>query len=321
MYKRRLKNRPFKTSGPLQKMIDNAVEERMTALKKEGEEPVWSEYAEVAREKLDDGRTKITERRTGQVPGEKDDYDGSGGYMPDDAWNEFLASPEGIEYQKKYGPKELEEERVRFLEEVKMMDAKPVEPIATPERPAMETVKRQEGSMNLAQLLNQNPEQTMTSNASDFFNTEFSSDNPTFDVIKDDKFMRKARKEYNKMDYSGRQRQTMPFNRWLMESYKPKGMDGTLITQARQWEGDNATDTDSSGEGGAVDRDIASARESSEARYKAGPRDWRDTQRQTGAGDRPATRMLKNRTLSFRSNNNNNKPAGFKMKRYGKQKM
>ena len=306
-------------SGPLQKMIDNAVEERMSALKNT-EEPVWGEFAEVAREKLDDGRTKITERRTGEIAG-GDDYDGSGGYMPDDEWEAFLASPKGQEYLERTAPKEVEEERVRFLEEVEKMDTKPVEPISTPERPAMEPVKREEGSMNLAQILGQNPDQVMTSNASDFFNTEFSSDNPTFDVLKDPKFTRKARKEYEKFvkQYGPRKRQSMPFNRYLMQIYQPKGMDSNLLDQARRWEGDNAGDTDSSGEGGAVNREIAGAKDTAEARYKAGSDDWKSTVRDEGEQPRPVTQfaskshMLNKRTMAFRKPKTN--ATGFKMKR------
>lgn len=114
-------------NGPLSKLINDAVATRMTALRAEGDaQPSWSEYAEVAREKLEDGRTKITERRTGTVPGDKDDYSGEGGYMPLDEWNRWLESPEGIAYQEKYGPKKVEEERVRFLEEVEKIDKRDV---------------------------------------------------------------------------------------------------------------------------------------------------------------------------------------------------
>ena len=309
-------------SGPLSKMIDSAVKKALKDVNEEETseaQPVWGEFAEVAREKLEDGRTKITERRTGEIAG-GDDYDGSGGYMPDDEWEAFLASPKGKEYLERTAPREVEEERVRFLEEVEKMDTKDVELIDTPdEPPTMEPVKRQQGSQNLAQILGQNPDQVMTSNASDFFNTEFSGDNPTFDILKDDKFMRKARKEYEKMNFSGRKRQTMPFNRWLMQSYRPKGMDGTLIDQAREWEGDNATDTDSSGEGGAVDRDTESARQSSEARYSAGSGDWRSTVRDEGEQPRPVPRfaskshMLNKRTMAFKKPQTN--AIGFKMKR------
>ena len=113
-------------NGPLSKLIKNAVATRMTALRAEGDaQPVWGEYAEVAREKLEDGRTKITERRTGEIAG-GDDYDGSGGYMPDEEWNRFLESPQGKEYLERTSPKQVEEERIRFLEEVKKVDKREV---------------------------------------------------------------------------------------------------------------------------------------------------------------------------------------------------
>ena len=321
MYKKRLRNRAFKTTGPLQKMINDAVEERMTALKKEHDwEKVSSETTELDMSNDPRYKSGTTTTDVYKRQGENDPYEGE--KVDSDTWQKLYdeamqgGGSEGMrEYVKKYNidgtaKTEYKEETTTDLtpadlEQIQKKEINRVD-VDVDNNRELQTVRRQEGSQNLAEILGQNPEQIMTSNASDFFNTEFSNDNPTFDIIKDDKFMRKARKAYEKENYSSRQRQTMPFNRWLMQSYQPKGMDGTLIEQARQWEGDNATDTDSSGEGGTVDRSTASAQDSSRARYSAGPDDWRN-KRSTGQGQptsmkRPVTKMLQGRTMSFRKN-------------------
>ena len=109
----------------------------------------------------------------------------------------------------------------------------------------------------------------------------------------------------------------MPFNRWLMQNYQPKGMNGTIMDQARTWEGDNPTDTDSSGEGGTVKRDTETAGQSSEARYSADPDAWKKATVE-GKGEKPPiqfkaqSHMLKGRTMSFKNQKSN---GGFKMKR------
>ena len=336
MYKKRLRNRPFKTSGPLQKMIEEAVEERMSALKSRHDwEKISSETTELDMSKDPRYESGTTTTDTFKRQGQDDPYEGE--KIDSDTWQKLYdeamqgGGSKGMqEYVKKYNidgtaKAEYKQETTTDLKpaELEKIKEKEIELIDTPdEPPTMEPVKREEGSMNLAQILGQNPDQVMTSNASDFFNTEFSSDNPTFDVLKDPKFTRKARKEYEKFikQYSPRKRQSMPFNRYLMQIYQPKGMDSNLIDQARQWEGDNAGDTDSSGEGGAVNREIAGAKDTAEARYKAGPDDWKNTVRQTGQGQppaqmsRPMAKMLKGRTMAFRKINMNQAP-GFKMKR------
>ena len=62
MYKKRLKNRAFKTTGPLQKMIDSAVEDRMSALKntEEGERKLVDERT--TRRDTEEGFERTTER-------------------------------------------------------------------------------------------------------------------------------------------------------------------------------------------------------------------------------------------------------------------
>ena len=285
MYKPLKKRKMSSHSGPLQKMINAEVESRMSALKAtEGQgdtKPVWGEFAEKSRRMLEDGRTEITEARTGTTPG--DNYDGSGGYAPDDQWLAFLETPEGEEYTKNTAPREVEEERLRFLEAVpEAIEPKELEAIEpNNEQPELETVQRQQGQATLAETLGMNPDQagSLTKNANEFFDMSFSSDNPTFDFMKDDKFMQKARKLYNKENLSSKQKQTMPFKRWLMQNQTNEkfnkmksnfGIKGNILDSAKGWEGDNAKDTDSSNEGGAVNREISQTNQTRGGRGKPG---------------------------------------------------
>lgn len=285
MYKPLKKRKMSSHSGPLQKMINDAVENRMSALKAtEGQgdtKPVWGEFAEKSRRMLEDGRTEITEARTGKTPG--DDYDGSGGYAPNDEWLAFLETPEGFEYKKNTAPREVEEERLRFLEAVpEAIEPKETEAIETNnEQPELETVQRQEGKTSLAETLGMDPNQAgaLTNNANEFFDMNFSSDNPTFDFMKDDKFMQKARKLYNKEGFSRQKKQNMPFKRWLMQNQTNEkfnkmkgnfGIEGSILVSAKSWEGDNAKDTDSSSEGGAVNREISQTNQTRGGRNQPG---------------------------------------------------
>ena len=236
-------------NGPLSKLIKDAVATRMTALRAEGDaQPVWSEYAEVAREKLDDGRTKITERRTGTVPGGKDDYDGSGGYAPEDEWNRFLESPQGIEYQKKYGPQELEEERVRFLEEVKKVDKKEITEVprvsGSEMKPttAVEPVRgensfasqlgldldkyaNQRGSSNFAQRLADDVD--MSNPFTQYLQGYIRGGETSGPSVIGDRFNEKTNKKLNNAyrkfkEGRGRKAREIDFNQWLLEEDSAK---------------------------------------------------------------------------------------------------
>ena len=335
MYKPLRKRRMSKYSGPLGKLIDQAAEKKMSSLKlttedvdmadtaaneyKEEYQPTWGDWqvskVEDIKRKGKEG-TLTTEQRTGVIPGQKDDYEGP--LAPDDAWSEWLQTEDGIAYTKKHSDQEVTEEREKFVTNFENISPLPPREIQ-PDKPMMQPVKRKAGEVSLGEFMKVNPESAMTDSASDFFNTSFSTDNPKLKVLNDDKFMRKARKAYEKTNPSSRKRLSMPFQRWVMQTYKPKGMDGTIIDMARDWEGDNATDTDSSGEGGAVDRDVRGARDTAEARYSADPGDWRS--KRTGSErDRPATQfksqshMIKNlgKKMSFKNQTSN---TGFKMKR------
>ena len=336
-------------------MIDNAVEERMSALTKheEGHEPVWSEYAEVAREKLEDGRTKITERRTGEIPGTTDDYDGSGGYAPDDEWQAFLDSPKGKEYLERTSPKQVEEERVRFLEEVKSVERKPVDPIEREtEQPQMReatTVEagensfasqlgldldkyaNQRGSANFAQRL---ADDSFESNPfSQYLQGYIRGGETSGPSVIGDRFDQKTSRKLNKAyaDWKSKGSRSYgksgykDFNQWLLEEQsakevmmKDKGFK-QLLDENPDVRTNNLFTTMFSDSYSREKYDQGfDPKSRNDVEQKKFDRVYPgQTQRQTGAGDRPATQMLKNRTLSFR-NNNSNQPTGFKMKRYVK---
>ena len=230
-------------NGPLSKLIKDAVATRMTALKAEGDaQPVWGEYAEVAREKLEDGRTKITERRTGEIAG-GDDYDGSGGYMPDEEWKRFLESPQGKEYLERTSPKQVEEERVRFLEEVKKVDKrditevprvsgsemKPttaVEPVRVENSFAsqlgldLDKYANQRGSANFAQRLADDVD--VSNPFTQYLQGYIRGGETSGPSVIGDRFNEKTNKKLNKAyrefkEGSGRRAKNIDFNQWLLE--------------------------------------------------------------------------------------------------------
>jgi len=318
MYKPLKKRAMSQHSGPLSKMIDKEVETRMSALRKteqeeyeEGKQPVYTDWMETKREQVEGG-TRVTEGRTGTTPGEEDTYTGE--LAPDDEWAAFLETPKGIEYTKKHSPQEIEETRNRFIADIEKVQPKeftPLDPITSEEKPTMDPVQREETGTSLATFFGKDPGQagSLSSHAKDYFNIELSSDNPVMDFVKDDKFMKKARKEYSKTSHAKAKPRrggiTMPFERWMMQHYKPKGADESLIEQAKSWEGENATDTDYSGEAGGVRRDIGGAKDTAEARYS--DKDWTETGEREKTGGQPATQfkaqshILKGRSMSFRN--------------------
>ena len=87
MYNKRLRNRSFKTTGPLQKMIDNAVEERVSALKNVDEATTTRTSRGVGSDKVKGVRTLteiIKSTATSTKPGETTRGKGPG---YEDAWD------------------------------------------------------------------------------------------------------------------------------------------------------------------------------------------------------------------------------------------
>ena len=230
-------------NGPLSKLIKDAVATRMTALKAEGDaQAVWGEYAEVAREKLEDGRTKITERRTGEIAG-GDDYDGSGGYMPDEEWKRFLESPQGKEYLERTSPKQVEEERVRFLEEVKKVDKRDITEVPRVSGSEMKpttAVEPVRGENSFASQLGLDLDKYANKRGSANFAQRLADDvdvsNPFTQYLQGyirggetsgpsvigDRFNEKTNKKLNKAyrefkEGSGRRAKNIDFNQWLLE--------------------------------------------------------------------------------------------------------
>ena len=328
MYKPLKKRNMSSHSGPLRKMINDEVEKRMSALKAtEGQgdtNPVWGEFAEKSRRMLEDGRTEITEARTGTMPG--DNYDGTGGYAPDDQWLAFLETPEGEEYTKNTAPREVEEERLRFLEAVpeaiEPRTVDEIDPVEQQEEQKPSYLQTPVGQQSIMELFNVNPEQggNLTNNAKNFFDTSFSTDNPVLDVLKDDKYMKKARKAYNKENFSSKQKATMPFERYVMQTYK-----GGLSSQAKQWEGDNAQDTDTSQfqnpDGtDAMNREIDSSKDAAVSRrVESNPFDRyieQQKKQKTESSDQPSP---ENTVGQFKMNRNTSSKGQSKMiKAFGK---
>jgi len=165
------------------------------------------------------------------------------------------------------------------------------------------------GSKNIMELFNVNPEQggNLTENAKSFYDTSYSEDNPVLDVLKDSKWMKKARKEYDKQNYSQNKRSTMPFERWAMQSYKPKGQKGSLNAMAKRWETANKDN---------ADREVTSSKGVVESGYRKGnPFDGEAGQEQSpetinqfnmnrNASSKGQSKMIKafGKPMSFRNN-------------------
>ena len=246
-------------SGPLSKMVKDAVEEHMSALKSE-HDVEWSDWKEKSRTTDERGATTITEGRTGTTPGTEPTREVEKIVRPGEpGYEEWLAAVEAnpdlerlLGYVGTEGT-EVEEERQRVEEpEIEQIQRKEVDKIDVDESKERkpEYVSAEIPDRSLASIFNLNPDRAgfMTSHAAEFFDQKFSVDNPTFDVLKDNKFMKKARKEYEKsMKGAGnRKRMTLPFERWVMQSYRPGGSGDTLINQARTWQRDNPMDDDGS---------------------------------------------------------------------------
>ena len=95
------KNDPFDSvveySSPVKNAADEAAEAlkgNTTKVKREGD------FANESGDALDVYDITTT------IPGEVDDYDGSGGYMSDEDWKAFLETDQGKAYTEKHSPKE-----------------------------------------------------------------------------------------------------------------------------------------------------------------------------------------------------------------------
>lgn len=351
--KRRYMTQEFE--GPLSKMINKAVEERVNSVLKNTEDEMemgdWEKVSSKTTE-LDMSQDPRYESGTTTTDvysrtGEDDPFEGE--KTDSDTWQRLYdeamqgGGSKGMqEYVKKYNidgtaKTEYKEETTTDLTpaEVEQIQKREVDQVPRVEQEQEQKpsyLQTPQGQTSIMELFNVNPETGghLTQNAKNFFDTSYSVDNPVLDVLKDDKWMRKARKAYEKRNPSNKSRSTMPFERWVMQAYKPKGQDQSLHNMAKTWEGDNATDTDNSQfdlpDGtDAMDREITSAQDvASSRRVVSNPFDrYNEEQKaqvQGGQSSGPQfnskSHMLNKRTMSFRKPQPNN--AGFKMKRYAK---
>ncbi len=164
------------------------------------------------------------------------------------------------------------------------------------------------GSTNIMELFNVNPETggNLTEAAKSFYDTSYSKDNPVLDVLQDEKWMRKARKEYNKTiakpDAFGRTSEDrMPFERWVMNMYKPKGQDRPLHNAAKSWERINKDDGNRELKGGSKGV-VESMRSPSNPfdRYKEMQREGGEATVTNKLKYTNPNHMLNKRTMSFR---------------------
>lgn len=338
--------------GPLSKMINKAVEERVSSVLKnvtenEGEDEMemsdWEKVSsntselDMSNDPRYSGGTTTTDVYSRQ--GESDPYEGE--KVDSDTWkSQYEEAMEGggskgmQEYVKKYNmdgtaKTEYKEETTTDLtpaelEKIQKREIDQVPPVEQTQEQEMGYAQANMGSNNLASIMGMDPNQAgaLSTHAKEFFYMEFSSDNPSFDVLKDEKQMKKWRKEYNKSHHAkkkpGRYGNSMPFERWVMQS---KG----LLNDARQWEGDNPKDEDNSqfqNPDGSdfYNRDVEDAKQTRGGRNdKSG--NWYDKKAEVeGGGGAPrfneSSHMPSRKTMSFRKPQPNT--GGFKMKRHAK---
>jgi hypothetical protein len=355
--------------GPLSKMINKAVEERVNSMLKNTEDEMeMSDWEKVSSETTDLDMSEDPRYESGTTTtdvysrtGEDDPFEGE--KTDSDTWQrQYEEAMEGggskgmQEYVKKYNmdgtakteykeetttdltPAELEKIQKREVGEID-----PVDPRTPEEKPSY--LQTPVGSKSIMELFGVDPSRggNLTDNAKNFYDMSFSTDNPVLEVLNDDKWMRKARKAYEKKvetrgnakSPSGRKsqnkyRSNMPFERWVMTHYKPKGGEGGLAQRARIWEGDNSGDTDNSQfqlpDGtDAMDREIKGAGYVAASRNrKSNPFDrYAEEQKAQveGGGTPPPGQFntsshMPTRTMAFRKPQANTR--GFKMKRYAK---
>ena len=164
------------------------------------------------------------------------------------------------------------------------------------------------GSTNIMELFNVNPERggSLTEAAKNFFDTSYSKDNPVLDVLQDEKWMRKARKEYGKTRYAkqttSRDGNRMPFERWVMNLYKPKGQDRPLHNAAKSWERINKDDGNREIKQGSkeVVESMTMTPSNPFDRYKEMQREGGEATVTNKLKYTNPTHMLNKRTMSFR---------------------
>ena len=346
-------------NGPLSKMINKAVEERVnTMLNNTEDEMEMSDWEKVSSETTDLDMSEDPRYESGTTTtdvysrtGEDDPFEGE--KIDSDTWQrQYEEAMKGggskgmQEYVKKYNmdgtaKTEYKEETTTDLtpaelEKIQKREVGEIEPVGpkTPEqKPSY--LQTPVGSQNIMEIFGMDPSKGghLTENAKSYFDTTFSVDNPVLDILKDDKWMKKARKAYIKQGgsrYHKRHGESMPFERWVMSRYVPKGAEGTIEKQAKIWEGDNSGDTDSSQfllpDGTeAMDREITGSKDVTTSRYKkSNPFDrWKEEQKAQveGGGTPPPGQFntsshMPTRTMAFRKPQANT--GGFKMKRHAK---
>ncbi len=329
-------------NGPLSKMVKDAVDSALNDLTDDGYKLIDSKTTELdmskdPRYESGTSTTDLYERK-----GQDDPYEGE--KIDSDTWKNLYdeamqgGGSEGMrEYVRKYNidgtaKAEYKEETTTDLNpaELEQIQKREVSEVPRVEREIEQKpsyLQTPVGGKNIMELFNVNPELggNLTENAKSFFDTTFSTDNPVLEVLNDDKWMKKARKEYEKnmkkrvgssSKSQYKYKSNMPFERWVMTRYKPKGGEGSLDQRARIWEGDNAGDTDSSQfqlpDGtDAMDREIKGAGYAAASRYKkSNPFDrYKEEQERiaseqgrpvTNMKRKPVVKMLQGRTMSFR---------------------
>jgi len=347
--------------GPLSKMINKAVEERVSSMLKNTEDEMeMSDWEKVSSETSDLDMSNDPRYSSGTTTtdvysrqGEDDPFEGK--KVDSDTWkSQYEEAMQGggsdgmQEYVKKYNmdgtaKTEYKEETTTDLtpaelEKIQKREVDQIPQLETNEEQKPSYLQTPVGQQNIMELFNVNPETggSLSENAKSFFDTSYSIDNPTLDVLKDDKWMRKARKEYEKSGasergYHKRHGQSNPFEKWVMKTYKPKGSNMSLHQQAKIWEGDNATDTDNSQfelpDGtDAMNREVSSAKDVAMSqrkpsnpfeRYKEEQKALAEGGDQTPPTDfNASSHMSSRKTMSFRKPQPNT--GGFKMKRHAK---
>jgi len=285
MYKPLKKRKMSSYTGPLQKMINAEVESRMSALKAtEGVDPPNKEQEtdfttfdwdygptlEAPAEYYDETSTMSKEDFEKEMGSKQVDLQNQ--RYTAEQWNkgakevsfdnltpeqkESLDNFYGEDIEKRKGTKILQKDGKFYLDQGQFHTSetgvtKPLE-ITDPafnQAPVEEEVGPTIGAVNLADVLGYGGDdkrlQNMSANDQKFFNASFSEDNEALNILSDQKFIKKSRKQYEKAMKNKKDKQ--PFGKWLMRQKHPE-LGGNILSAARTWEGDQSADTDSSGD-------------------------------------------------------------------------
>lgn len=288
MYKPLKKRKMGSYTGPLQKMISDEVESRMSALKKEDVDPpnkqqkdfITFDYdygptLEAPADYYDETSNMSKEEFEKEMGSEQVDIQNQ--RYTAEQWNkeaeevsfdnltpeqkESLDNFYGEDIEKREGTKILKKDGKFYLDQGQFHTdetgvTKPLE-ITDPafnqasSKTEAKVGQKSEptiGAVNLADVLGYGGDgrlQNMSANDQKFFNTSFSEDNEALNILGDQKFIKKSRKQYDKAMKGKRNKQ--PFGRWLMNQEHPE-LGGKIMTAARTWEGDQSIDADSSGD-------------------------------------------------------------------------